>query len=64
MPGKHFRLSPHSQILAFTPLPNARMIMLSAKIVGRYEELPDDPFAQDLYGDYKANNNSFDSDIQ
>ncbi len=38
--------------------------MLSAKIVGRYEELPDDPFAQDLYGDYKANNNSFDSDIQ
>ncbi len=54
MPGKHFRLSPHSQILAFTPLPNARVIMLSAKIVGRYEELPDDPVAQDLYGDYKA----------
>ncbi len=57
--GASFSLSPNSRLLAFTLLPKAEALVLTAKIVDRQTELPSDPTVRGLYGHYRAEFEAF-----
>lgn len=57
--GVSFSLSPNSQLLAFTLLPIAEALVLTAKIVDRQTELPSDPIVRELYGHYSGEFEAF-----